>query len=187
MEFYSIDGILAGQHPGIEEIFNKIIPNFDRIIEIGTHKGGLTLYLHKNKSNDCDLISYDIEASYNEVPKDYNIDFRIGDCFSKETGEEIGKLIKEPSKRVLLLCDGGHKLREFSAFSEYLKCNDVIMLHDYGDTYQSWLTYATNVGWENNYSGESYARISTSVMINNLEKYKYEEFASIFWGSFIKK
>jgi len=187
MEHYSIDGILAGQHPGIEAIFGKIIKEFDRIIEIGTHRGGLALYLYKNKSEKCDLVSYDIESSYNEVPGIYEIDFRIGDCFNKSTLLEIADLIKDPVRRVLLLCDGGHKLKEFSTFSPYLKVNDVIMLHDYGDTHQSWLTHATKVGWENNYSGESYAGISTSVMINNLEKYKSEKFESIFWGSFIKK
>jgi len=186
MEFYNIEGVRAGQHPEIESFFNKIICDFDRIIEIGTHLGGFTLYLHKNKSENCDLISYDIEANYNEVPEHHGIDFRIGDCFKKETLLEIRDLIMEPDKRVLILCDGGHKLKEFAAFSPFLKSDDVIMLHDYGDTYQSWLPHATKVGWENNYSGESYQGILASVILNNLAKYMSDESESVFWGSFIK-
>jgi len=36
-------GVHVSQTPGIQEHFKKILPEFDRIIEIGTFNGGLTV------------------------------------------------------------------------------------------------------------------------------------------------
>ena len=184
-QYYIIEGVLAGQHPNIEEHFNKILSDFNRIIEIGTHRGGLTLYLFKNKTPNCELISYDIDPSLREVPESYKIDYRIGDCFETKTHDEIVALMTDPTKRVLLLCDGGNKEREFNDFSRYIKYNDVIMLHDYSDNMDDFRAFAKPIDWGD--AGSFYHAILASIMKQNLQKYKYyNEFKSIFWGAFTK-
>jgi hypothetical protein len=185
--FYSIDGVLAGQHPGIAEQFIKIFNDFDRIIEIGTLHGGLSLFIHKNKKPTCEFISYDIDPELNIVPPRFRsqIDFRIGDCFSQETGTEIMNLIQNTSKRVLLLCDGGDKPREVRTFGGYLKPKDVLMCHDYADNSEDFYKHAQLVGWTG--WETSYSMLLGALMQFNLVKYKYyHEFKSVFWGSFIK-
>ena len=179
------EGIYAGQTHGIQEKFKKILNEFDRIIEIGTHAGGLTLFLHKNKQSDCDLISYDIDSTLNQVSKHINIDFRIGDCFSEKTSNEIKNLILDKNKRVLLLCDGGDKNREFNTFSEFLKYNDVIMCHDYSDTIEEFNQIKETIGWVSAPESNLDA-ISASVNKYGLSKYHYNDFKSVLWGAFIK-
>ena len=48
-----------------------------------------------------------------------------GNCFSEETHNEIKQLIEDKSKRVLLLCDGGNKMKEVETFCKYLKSTDI--------------------------------------------------------------
>ena len=181
------EGIQIAQHPDFAEKFKMIIAGFDRIIEIGTWAGGLTVWLHKNKPKDCDLISYDIDESLNEVPKGkYPIDFRIGDCFSGFYHEEIKSLIQD-SKRVLLLCDGGHKNEEVKTFCQYLKEDDVIMCHDYADNWEDWLSHRDAVDWPGAIES-SLDALAPTLVRNDLSKYSYyDEFKSIFWGSFTRK
>ena len=183
---FKIEGISAAQHPDIAEPFLKIINDFDRIIEIGTWAGGLTLFLYKNKPTQCELISYDIDISLNEVPRKYNIDFRIGNCFSEETHNEIKQLIEDKSKRVLLLCDGGNKMKEVETFCKYLKSTDVIMCHDYIENWDEWIQYAKPIIWEGLIES-FYDKLLPTIEKYNLKKYKYyDNFKAIFWGSFIK-
>ncbi len=69
-----VDNIVAGQTPNIEEPFLKILHEFDKIIEIGFHRGGLSLWLHKNKKiedlNYEDLINKKLNLVKNNV---YNL------------------------------------------------------------------------------------------------------------------
>ena len=178
------EGVHVSQTVGIEKHFKKILPEFDRIIEIGTYNGGLSLFIHRNKKETCELISYDIDASFNNVPKDYNIDFRIGDCLSSEIVNEIKYLILDESKRVLLLCDAW-KNETFNLFSEFLKVDDVIMLHDFAESPSDFSRISVALEW--GYPAEvSLSDISSSIVKYNLSKYYYDEFKSVLWGSFIK-
>lgn len=182
---FDFEGIHVGQTPSIKKIFKKILPEFSRIIEIGTDVGGLALFLHKNKNENCDLISYDIDKSFNKVSDSYGIDFRLGDCFSNDTHNEIKQLILDKSKRVLLLCDGGDKNREFNLFSQYLKKDDVIMCHDYSESDEDFSIMKDNAGWE--HLSESYLNsIQVAINENELSKFHYDEFKSVIWGSFKK-
>jgi len=179
------EGIHVAQTVGIQKYFQNILLEFDRIIEIGTYNGGLALFIFRNKKKECELISYDIDASFNKVPKEYNIDFRIGDCFSSDVINEIKHLILDKFKRVLLLCDA-HKNEMFNLFSEFLKVNDVIMLHDFAESPSDFNRISTALGWT--YSAESsLSEINSSILKYNLSKYYYDEFKSVLWGSFIKK
>lgn len=182
---FEFEGVHVGQTPNIKKIFKKILPEFDRIIEIGTDVGGLSLFLHKNKNEKCDLISYDIDKTFNKVSDSYGIDFRIGDCFSDDIHNEIKQLILDESKKVLLLCDGGDKNREFNLFSQYLKKDDVIMCHDYSENDLDFSIMKDNAGW--GHPPESHLKfIQETIDKNNLSKFHYDEFKSVIWGSFKK-
>lgn len=177
--------IHVAQTAGVQKPFKVLLPRFDRVIEIGTYNGGFTLFLHKNIKEGCELISYDIDAELNKVPSEYNIDFRIGDCFSEEVVDEIKNLIIEVSKRVLLLCDGGNKNEEFNLFSQFLKINDVIMLHDYGESLVDYRKVQKAINWCPMFES-SLDKINDSINRYNLSKYYYEELKYVLWGSFVK-
>jgi 23S rRNA U2552 (ribose-2'-O)-methylase RlmE/FtsJ len=184
---HNFEGISILQHPDINRHFEKIINNFDRIIEIGTYAGGLTLYLYRIKKSNCDLISYDIDASLCQVPKEYGIDIRQGNYFTEEIQKELRELISVTPKRVLLLCDGGYKEWEFNTFSEYLKSNDVIMVHDYAESYEEWHSFTDPIEWPS-LPDSSYLMIKDSIEKHSLSKHElYQDFKSVLWGIFIKK
>lgn len=185
--FLIYKNINLGQTPRVSEVFKSKLVDFDRIIEIGTHAGGFTLFLHDNMKEGCDLVSYDINPSFNKVPKEYDIDFRIGDCLRDEKITEIKNLISDETKRVLLLCDGGNKNNEFNAFSQFLKIGDVIMCHDYAETIEEFNKFKELAGWMST-PESSLDAISASINKYNLLRYcHYDDFKSVFWGSFIKE
>jgi len=184
---YLFEGIPISQHPGITKYFPKIINDFDRIIELGTFHGGLTLYLHRIKKPETQLISYDIALHWSMLPKDHGLDTRWGDYFKEGTQAELWQLINNTNKRVLLLCDGGYKEDEFHIFAPYLKSNDVIMVHDYADTLEEYEKITHEIGWYD-IADSSWPVIQKDVIENNLEKHSmYNEFKSVLWGIFIKK
>lgn len=183
---FNFEGVHLGQTPEVEEFFKKLVLDFDSIIEIGTYAGGLSLLMYRYKNTDTELISYDIEPSFNKVDKSIPIDFRIGDVFNNNIKNEIISKILEKNKRVLLICDGGEKNEEFNLFSEYLKINDVIMIHDYEDNKKDFDIIRHNCGWV--YPSESsLIKIKDSINKYNLVGYNYNESKSLVWGSFIKK
>jgi hypothetical protein len=181
---FKIKNVHVGQTPLIKEHFKKIINNFDRVIEIGSDRGGLALFLHLN-NNNCEIISYEIHKERIDVPKTYNIDFRIENCFNEPTKNEIISLIKD-EKRVLLLCDGGNKELEFNTFSKYLKINDVIMCHDFEETNEDFNNIKNKLKWAHP-SETKLSNIQKSILENNLQPYYYNEFKSVLWGSFKKQ
>lgn len=180
-----VEHTFAGQTPTIVKPLSKIIRDFDTIIEIGYYWGGFTLWLHNNKSDDCKLISYDIDDSNRDVFN--NIDFRNKDCFNRDTIEEILNLIKNGGK-TLVFCDGGYIEKEFTIFSTLLKPGDVILAHDYYDDEQPdpYNSFKESEGWIYGYESK-YSNLKESIKISKLEKYHYEEFRKCLVGSFIKK
>lgn len=183
----SVNDIHIGQTPKALKLFKQLIEseNFDTIIEIGTHRGGFTTYLNNIKKQDTKLVTFEIsEKNIDKQVLNSGIDIRIGDCFSDESVNTIIDFIVNSGK-VLMLCDGGSKNKEFNTFSKYLKPDDVIMLHDYKDSEKSWNYHCGQNGW-NFPSESSYNKILGSINNNNLKKYMYDEFCSVFWGSFIK-
>lgn len=181
--FLKVDGVIAAQTPGIQQEFAAILPDFDIVIEIGFDRGALTSWLHQNKSAHTRLISYDISFGNKQIFNDA-IDFRQGDCFDSKIIEEIKNLIQSTG-RVLVLCDGGNKEREFELYSEFLKKDDVIMLHDYAHSEEEYQQICSRIGWRT--SAESrYSNIQTPIHNNNLLPYKYDAFKEVLWGAFIK-
>ena len=179
-----VDGVIAAQTPKITETFLKILPDFKQIVEIGFHRGGLSLWLHKNKIPTTELVSYDISLSDKEIDN-LEISFLQGDCFEENTIEDIKKFIQKPGK-TLVLCDGGNKNKEFNLYSSFLKIGDVIMCHDYSESTEEFHKISIELNWphpsESNYDG-----IKDTITRFGLEPYYYDDFKNVLWGSFIKK
>jgi hypothetical protein len=190
--FVEIEGIVAAQLPQTLEVFSKIIKNFDLIIEIGANRGGFSLWLYNNKKNECEFLTYEISPSWIQIPKDHKIhkNIRYQNCFSTECINYIKLLINSKGK-TLFLCDGGNKIQEFNIYSEFLKSGDVIMLHDYADSpneSENWekLKVKYNIIGGFNTHESSLTPITESIKRNNLQKFMYDEFLNVLWGSFIK-
>lgn len=181
--FLLVDGIIAAQTPKAADAFKSILANFNTIIEIGFHRGALTLWLHRNKQIETKLVAYDITFGPKEVHND-EIDFRQGDCFSATTINQIKNLIENGGK-TLVLCDGGAKEKEFHLYSQFLKSGDVIMCHDYAHEQNEYNQWSNETGW-NSPAESRYDNISSAVKENSLEPYNYDMFKKVFWGSFIK-
>ena len=174
--FLSIDGIQCGQTPTAIDVFSTIIEEFDTIIEIGSGRGGFTTWLYNQNDN---IHSYDIKNWRGNVSIPENI-FTIGNCFSLTVFRDIVFNIKKDGK-TLILCDGGNKELEFNKFSKYLKSGDVIMLHDFANSSDEFSKHKKNLQWATGF--ESHI---DNINTDGLEKYHYELFNSVLWGSFKK-
>jgi 23S rRNA U2552 (ribose-2'-O)-methylase RlmE/FtsJ len=182
--FLKVDGVIAAQTPKIEPAFRTILGKFSTIIEIGFHRGALSLWLYKNKNDKTKLVCYDITLEFKEVNND-NIDFRQGDCFDENIINEIKMLIESQGK-TLVLCDGGYKEKEFNLFSTFLKIGDVIMLHDYAHSDEDYERIKVQTGWKT-HAESKFENIQSAITSNNLQSYYYDKFKEVLWGSFIKK
>lgn len=182
--FLKVDGIIAAQTSKVESAFRSILKEFDLIVEIGFSRGAFSLWLHRNKRVDTKLVSYDITFASKEVDNS-DIDFRQGDCFDDIVINEIKSLI-ELSGRVLVLCDGGYKEREFNLYSKFLKPEDVIMLHDYAHSDSQYNQICLELGWQTE-AESRFDNIQDAIKINKLTPYKYDAFKDVLWGSFSKQ
>lgn len=114
------------------------------VLEIGTQKGALSLYLANMANATEQFIFHTIDIStgdyydragegighwldkLNEIG-DYS-EFYNGNVF-----ENIGLFNDFVKKyKSLIFCDGGDKANEFRVFSEIAKPGDLIVLHDWG-------------------------------------------------------
>jgi len=168
-------GIPVSQEVKVVKSFENLLSKnkFDIIIEIGTLNGGLTLLLSDLFNGP--VVSYDVKEIANEyrnkVADKSNITLYIEDVFESETIVDI--LTSE--KKVLLLCDGGNKIKEVNMFAKYLKPGDVIMAHDYFEA-------------RNKFSAEkwtgceiTYDDIKMECIKNNIET--KTDFEDVFWFS----
>lgn len=160
------------------------IKKFDTIIEIGTYNGGLTSYLYDMKKENTKLVSYDIDGSINHTGRT-DIDFRVEDCFENKTFVDIVAMI-ESVGRVLVICDGGNKPKEFNTFSKFLKSGDIIMVHDYKVDDAHWKMITDYWQWPYEFD-ITYDMIKNGIEENNLEPYKNEQFNFYLWTTYIKK
>lgn len=166
-------GIPVSQVVGVEDKFSELLhkEKFDVIIEIGTLHGGLTLLLSDLFSGH--IYSYDINKVENEALLKENITLLVGDVFYNK---EIYDIIK--NNRVLILCDGGNKIKEVNHFAKYLKPNDYIMAHDYFHTEKDF----SNDKWT--FCEITYADIKTECEKNNIENTR--NFEDVFWYCGVK-
>lgn len=122
-------------------LFEKVLLEypFKRILEFGTWKGGLSLYLLLYcLSEKAEFYTYDIRKfdSYVDSNKkdilrkilEFDKYFILGDIFKNE--QKIKTLLLKEG-RSILFCDNGDKKLEFNTFAPHLKKGDVIGIHDW--------------------------------------------------------
>lgn len=185
--YSSIDDLHISHPFSAIEALNKVVKDFQTIIEVGYYRGGLTQYFAEFSCDTCEVVAYDIndtERSNQNFKFSKKISFKKIDCFSDQGVEEIKNKIKSPGK-TLLFCDGGDKDREFNLFSPFLKSGDMVMVHDYHDDSLN-EKYAAHVSWHHPPECR-FSEIEKSIKDNDLEKYDYELYRTNLIGSFIKK
>ena len=180
-------GIEVSQVIGALYVLNSgFFSQFDTIVEIGSYFGGLSLWINDRKRADTLFVSYDIDISLNQAIKTgVDINFRVKDCFSAEGKKEIIEFIQRPGK-TLLICDGGNKNQEFIYYSEFLKKDDVIILHDFSKDEESFKYFGNYWQWP--YGDESqYQVIEGAIKEHELRQVdNYNDLLAVFWGAYIK-
>ena len=183
--FLWVDNQRSAQSKFVVDHFPKILSEFSTIIELGTFTGVFTKWLSEDISNDCNIITYDINPNYREVGELKNTTFRIADILDPSTIFEIKSLINFGGK-VLFLCDGGDKETEFKLYSKFLKHGDVIMLHDYEETEEEYQVIKNRIGWTT-VSESHFKNLDRYLDDLQLVPFMYEDFKQVLWGSFVKK
>lgn len=184
--YLTYKGVLVGQTKTTPDFLKFLIKenSFSVIIEIGTHRGGLSLWINDNKPDNCNFYTLDIEPNYLQIdPEKKNIKFLKGDCFT-DLLENLINLIRT-DKQILLLCDGGNKEQEFKTFAPYLKPNDIIMCHDFVEDFDTYQNIQNQIGWP---SGPESFMDNLKPIIEQycLQPYFLEESKKCFWGCFKK-
>jgi hypothetical protein len=196
-----IEGLHAGQSENIYNVFPKLkeklleknqIPK--QIIEIGTCRGGFTVFL-KKLFPESDVYTFDITK---DMPKGlhhppyqlndafpvfekFDIHFEECDIFSNI--EKIKEIIQRDGLTILL-CDGGNKPREFATLAQFLKIGDLIFAHDYVDTPENFQANFYGKIWNWHETQES--DLKSTCEQYNLTPFMQEDFATAVWASRIK-
>lgn len=160
--FLSFYGGFAQQNPSAFVSLNRLLNahNFDTIIELGTHTGGISLLLALYCLNsripatcaNSREPSLGVNLTHHKRPKQFHtFDYVNRDEGRAKLIEQMGAhfyqrdtltdpktigfirdLISNPaSGTVLLLCDGGNKKLEVELYGGSLKSGDFIMAHDW--------------------------------------------------------
>lgn len=99
-------------------------PHVNGVVEIGTFKGGFSLYLAAQcQARGIFFRTYDVFPPEVRVPGFVKID-----VFAQ--AEEVGRHM-ERHDPVILFCDGGNKGRELRTFVKYLSPFSLIVVHDW--------------------------------------------------------
>lgn len=128
----------------IEHLIQALKPEY--IVEIGSQKGALSLYLGNMASATEQFLFHTFEINKNDnwynreregvghwfdklcTVSPYMKSFEQ-DCFSKESIDLIQSNVSK--YRTLMICDGGSKIKEHHTYGPLLKSGDVMMLHDF--------------------------------------------------------
>jgi hypothetical protein len=108
-----------------EALLNTSQGIINGIVELGTGKGGFSLYLSAQaEQRKISFRTYDIAEPACRVPGFIRLDIYA-------SADEVGGYLREHDP-VLLFCDGGNKPREIRTFSQYLSSESMIAVHDWG-------------------------------------------------------
>jgi cephalosporin hydroxylase len=138
-------GVAHQQTEPAFDVLKKIIVenSVTQIIEIGTGMGGCTVFL----SELAPVLTFDIiDRTARQLIGMRDIEFRLQDVFDLHVMEAILDTINL-SKRVFLMCDGGHKAKEVKIFAPLLKPGDIVFCHDWEDEC-GWEDVKNTVGTE---------------------------------------
>jgi hypothetical protein len=199
-------GIPLQQNPGYIDVFNSFLnrERFSHILEIGTGEGGFTLYL-RDTLPDAKILTYDVvkRSTYDFLIAN-NINARVANIFSDDINNtdwnicydqvdaetannlpppklldiEARQFLNEPGKK-LILCDGGHKVGEFKCLAPFLNDGDIIMAHDYVETYDKFTTEVKGKYWDWCEIEEKY--IIDACAQNNLQDCNRSIFELVAW------
>jgi len=182
--------LYTGNH--IKDILLEIKP--ERILEIGTARGGLTLLmsdiLTKNEMNNSLIKSFDIkQKDHLKSVKRNNVEFYVGNIFnySKEIllGEEPVVNFLSASGRNLIMCDGGNKVKEVKILSRYMNSGDIIMAHDYAPNKEVFESEYKDKIW--NWMEINDESLQDSMRDFNLKYYNMELIKPSGWVALIKE
>jgi hypothetical protein len=181
---------VAMQHENAFKVFSDFIHNVkpERVLEIGTADGGLTLairdMLNANKLFSSSVRSFDVNSrpSYDSL-RDENIEIIVENIFDDTYSsiintELIIPFIQQPGT-TLVLCDGGYKVGEFNLLSAYIKDGDYIMAHDYIDTEENFMLNYYNKIW--NWQEIKEVDICEACSKYQLVDFNKESFNSVVW------
>ena len=186
------DDHFAQQHHNAYRTFYKLIDGYkpNRILEIGTALGGFTKFLKQATDSlnlGTQIMTFDISTRpwYDEMKND-GIDVRVEDIFGDylDIPNEIKHFIKKEGK-IMILCDGGDKVREFRLLSQFMKEGDIIMAHDYAPNQEYFDKYINGKIW--NWLEIQDSDIKESCSKHNLHPYMEYELRDVVWVGKIKK
>jgi len=119
----------------------------EHIVEIGTARGGLSLYLQQQaavrnigyRTYDAidrrhDGLNYESETVAVRNVELLEPHFKKMNVFEDKTIEEIRSIIA--NHRVFMYCDNGNKPRELKTYMPFLKQGDVIGVHDWNNQFE---------------------------------------------------
>ena len=170
-------GIFTQQNKNFYPAFEKLIAqeNIVRVLEIGTATGGFIRAVRD--LTDAEIITYDVlETKHKTTLEENNISVNVKSVF--EDYDVVEDYISGKGQ-VLVLCDGGNKIKEFDVFSKLLKSGDIIMAHDYSRDEDLFQAYIKNHVWR--WCEIQYKDIAMAVETNNLEPVLTEEFQEAVW------
>jgi len=194
--------LAISQHHNIQHPFTNMListkPN--KIIEIGTSQGGLTLMLRhildENNLKETNLITYDVydPVFLKQIIVENNelISTKVETLFCQQykvfKDEETKNSLKDYIRKdgvTAVICDGGNKSSEFNLFAELLKPNDIIMAHDYAPNKEYFEQHMKDKIW-------NWHEIQDSDIIESCQKYGLvpymrEEFLNVAWACFKKE
>jgi predicted O-methyltransferase YrrM len=106
---------------------------FTDIVEIGTFKGGFTLFMRDTLPH-ASVTTYDIVNHGVNFLADNNVSFIETNVFDYSTQTVVDETFKariENSEKLLLAIDGFDKPSEFAAVAKLMRPGDTIMVHDF--------------------------------------------------------
>jgi len=176
----------------LKNILSLIKPN--RIVEIGTARGGMTLLmsdiLNELGLKGSKIKTFDITIrGHLKNLKLENVEFYVGNIFNwgkryLDKPEEIVDFLSEEGVN-LILCDGGNKISEFNILAKYLKKGDIIMAHDYAPNREVFDSEYKDKIWNWLEIEDKY--IKKSVEEYNLFDYEMDLIKPTAWVAKIKK
>lgn len=180
-------GVHIAQIPETLLAFNEFLQQetFDRVVEIGTSRGGLSIFLSLCCfMKETDFYTFDIEDRHqvrvSQLLRRLGSKYKRLNVFRDKGIAEIKSLI-ELEGRILLLCDGGDKKREIQIFSPFLKVGDVIMGHDY---FHSRKHFKQQSRWKD--CELVWNHIKDSAATYNLKPIHMSAFSKVFWVCLMK-
>jgi hypothetical protein len=192
--------LFMSQHSDAPEIFQKFLIDLQpqRILEIGTFHGGLTLLLRDILDNiglnNTMIKTYDInnQEFLKPLVQDRNVKVETKNIFNdsytdfvnKKEEIEISSFIKQPGVS-LVMCDGGCKRCEYNLLAKFLKKNDVIMAHDYAPNQEYFQEHIKDKVW--NWLEISDTDINNTNIKYNLVPYLQDIMQSVAWCSRISR